>query len=622
MCGIAGIIRLEGVILPEDEAAVSCMLAAQRHRGPDAAGCHRDGPVVLGHRRLAIIDLSPSGRQPMTNEDASVWVAYNGEIYNYRELRAELAAAGHRFRSCSDTEVILHGYEQWGVEGMLQRLRGMFAIALYDRRSRTRGTNDPYFFLARDRLGIKPLYYAQQGARLAFASETRALVRCGAARNEIDRPALAGFLALGSIPSPRTWLRDVLCIPPGSFLALTPKGTARITQYWDLRYSDDTSASGDLSVLLEDTIERHLLSDVPLGVFLSGGMDSTAVAGLASRLRGGDIVTLTVGFREKDFSEAEAARRFARTFRTRHHEVVVTERDFVEAIPNVFAAMDQPTADGVNTYFVSRAARQAGLTVVLSGLGGDEIFFGYPHYRRLLLAGSVLKSWVSMPGVARNFVASGAALFGRWQGQERFGRFDYVRGRTLSQGLYLLVRGFFAPSQIARLLGEAPQWVRERTDEAFISLAVSSNGRFDPNHLHYYEMKRYLHDQLLRDSDVFSMTHSLELRVPFLDHEVVERLCRIPPCEKVSQHVNKPKLIDAAGLAEVKEAARRDKRGFTFPFSHWMRSQADLLEEQALRGSVLDQAAVRACWSEFRKGRLHWSRAWSTSVLGALTARS
>jgi asparagine synthase (glutamine-hydrolysing) len=622
MCGIAGIVRLDGPILPQDEAMVSGMLAAQRHRGPDAHGCHRDGPVLLGHRRLAIIDLSPAGRQPMTNEDGTVWVAYNGEIYNYRELRLQLAAAGHVFHSCSDTEVILHGYEQWGVEEMLQRLRGMFAIALYDQRLRVRGAGDPYFFLARDRLGIKPLYYTQREGRLAFASETRALVRCGAARNEIDREALAGFLALGSVPSPRTWLRDVLCVPSGSFLALTPGGSIHIRQYWDLRCSNATPGDEDLPQLLEQTVESHLLSDVPLGVFLSGGMDSAAVAGLASRLRDGDLVTLTVGFPEKEFSEAEIARRFAGMLRTRHHEVLVTVQDFVDELPKLFAAMDQPTADGVNTYFVSRAARQTGLTVVLSGLGGDEVFFGYPHYRWLLSRGSALRSWVRMPAAARRVVAAGAALFGRWQGQERFERFDFVRGREVSQELYLLVRGFFAPSQIARLLGETPQWVQERTDEAFTSLPLSFNGRFDPNHLHYYEMKRYLHDQLLRDSDVFSMAHSLELRVPLLDHKVVERLYRIPPFEKVSRRVNKPKLLEAARLVEVEDASRRGKQGFTFPFSRWMRSQADLLEEQALCGSVLDKAAVRACWREFRRGRLHWSRAWSTSVVGALTARN
>jgi hypothetical protein len=349
------------------------MADSQVHRGPDGAGMFQDRQAVLGHRRLAIIDLSAAGHQPMSNEDGSVWISFNGEIYNFGDLRAELVGR-HCFRSSTDTEVLLHGYEQWGIEGLLERLRGMFALALWEPGTRR-------LTLARDRLGIKPLYYHNANGSVAFASEVRALLRSGIVSDEADPEALSQFLLFGSVPSPLTTAKAVRCLPPGHYAVATDRGVD-LRKYWELGYPDTRcpapdAGKGELEELrarLERSVREHLISDVPLGVFLSGGVDSAAIVALASRVRKDQrLTTLTVAFGEKGFDESQDALRIAHRFNTHHHELLVTSEDFAQEMPAFLAGMDQPTNDGVNTWFVSKAARQCGLTVVLSGLGGDEI---------------------------------------------------------------------------------------------------------------------------------------------------------------------------------------------------------------------------------------------------------
>jgi asparagine synthase (glutamine-hydrolysing) len=619
VCGIAGVVRFDGSEASvEDRVAVARMMKLEQHRGPDGEGIHADGPVVLGHRRLAIIDLRPEGRQPMSNETGTVWVTFNGEIYNYGELRTELLAAGHCFVSSSDTEVLVHGYEQWGIEGLTKRLRGMFAFAVYDAECRARGDGSPFFFAARDRLGIKPLYYTLQGHNfLAFASEVKALYQSGLAGGQVNQQALATFLSLGSVSYPGTWLKGVECLPPGHFMIAGPGGV-KVFKYWDLSY-EGAAADCDLALTLHEAVQRHLVADVPVGVFLSGGVDSGGIAALAARGRSAPIRTLTITFDEQEFDEAEHARTFANRFGTDHHEIRVTPRDFADELPNLLNAADQPTADGVNTYFVSRAARQLGLKVVLSGLGGDELFFGYPHYKPLAGGGGALGAYARSSALMRRTVGYGAALYGRTWGQEKWQRFDYCANRSLHEGMYLLVRGFFPPAQVCSLLGMTSSSLNSTLDQSFESIRVlGENGHVDVNRFHYLEMRRYLHDQLLRDSDVFSMAHSIELRVPLLDDKVVEASCRIPPQDKVSSAMNKPALVNALDDASIREAACRPKRGFTFPFARWMLAQSGELEERALQGRLLDPAGIRHCWQHFRAGRLHWSRAWATVVLGAL----
>jgi len=280
--------------------------------------------------------------------------------------------------------------------------------------------------------------------------------------------------------------------------------------------------------------------------------------------------------------------------------------------------MDQPTADGVNTYFVSQAAKEAGLKVVLSGLGGDEVFLGYAHYRKMFSAGDPLRMFTSSPAWARQTLSQCGSAFGRITGQERWQRLDYTRYLDNTQSAYLLTRGFFGPTQAAELLGCSEKWVCDSLAGSFQALGMpSSNGHFDPERFHYFECKRYLHDQLLRDSDVFSMAHSIELRVPLLDHVLVEAANRIPMRQRMSSVMNKPALVEAAGHPAVTEAAMRPKRGFTFPFAKWMRANSGQLEEIATGKSPLERARVRRCWQDLRQGRLHWSRAWATVAAAA-----
>jgi len=611
MCGIAGLIRSEG-IRPSDCAAVGRMMAAEIHRGPDASGLRSLGTAVFGHRRLSIIDLSPSGAQPMSNEDGSIWVTFNGELYNYRELRGELLAGGHEFRSQSDTEVILHGYEEWGTGGLLERMRGMFAFGLYDP---MRGV-----VLARDRLGIKPLYYFIDGEKLLFASEVKALAASGLVPNARDPRAIAGFLIAGTVPSPLTILRDVKCLPPGCYLTYQD-GRIEIKKYWDLPFEPDGApiSEAEFSGELDDAVSRHLMSDVPLGAFLSGGVDSAAVVAMASRACSSPLRTLTVAFQEREQNEAGEARKFADHFRAEHQEVLIISEDFRRELPKIFAAMDQPTNDGVNTYFVSQAARQAGLTVVLSGLGGDEVFWGYRHHR------TVQKAWRWLdhcPRPARRLAGIGAAALGKIRGRDGWMRLAYLSGSPrngfpakrfgTSGGLYLSLRGFFPPAQVARLLGIRESAVAETAAEVAGGCVPDGVNGFN-----YLEFKRYLHDQLLRDADVFSMAHSIELRVPLLDHKVVEYAARLAPAWKLRGAIHKPVLVGAVDDPLLREAAGRPKRGFSFPMDRWMKQYGDELEEMSQHGDWVDRDEARGLWKQFRAGRLHWSRAWALTVLGA-----
>jgi asparagine synthase (glutamine-hydrolysing) len=574
--------------------------------------------VVLGHRRLSIIDLSQAAMQPMANEDGTIWAIFNGEIYNYRELGAELRGRGHGFHSQSDTEILLHGYEEWGMAGLLQRLRGMFAFALYDARAERAG-EQPWFYLARDRVGIKPLYYRLEDGRMLFASEVRPL-RSAAAASELDGGALAGFLCLGSIPMPRTYIRGIQCLPPGGFLTLGPGGV-RVEQYWDLAYG--SGGSRDLREIFRDTVERHLLADVPLGVFLSGGLDSGALVAAISRLRETPALTLTVTFPEAEFSEGKEARQAAVTFGTNHVEVAVSDRDFLNEMPRILRAIDQPTADGVNTYFVSKAAREAGLKVVLSGLGGDEIFFGYKHYHLLTRASALMRVLAGLPAAVQQGLVSLVEPYAARRNQDRWGRWHYLRGRRLEEGLYLLFRGFFDGRTVCELLGISDTELNRVLEDEFGDIRRQEDlAAGDIHRVHYLEMKRYLHDQLLRDSDVFSMAHSIELRVPLLDHVLVERCAQIAGKDKMSGTVNKPLLLDAAQHPALHQIAARKKRGFVFPFARWMKRHAGELEEMATSGGPLNRQAVRRCWQQFREGRAHWSRAWSTTVVAACGAGS
>lgn len=604
MCGIVGILCHSG---PVDPGRLIRMRDRLTHRGPDDAGVYHspDGHLALGNRRLAILDPHPQGHQPLCNEDQTVWITYNGEIYNFHDLHADLEQSGHIFQSKTDTEVLIHGYEAWGLEGLLARLKGMFAFALYDLRE------DPVLFIARDRLGIKPLYYTQVADRdeLVFASEVQALLHDNPALRGRDTEALIGLLLFGSIPGPSTIYTQIRCLPPGHFMTLENQQMV-ITKYWAMPASGHADMADEshetvidrLRTQLGKTVEQHLISDVPTGVFLSGGIDSGALVALASRNGETSPTTLTIAFSEQTFNEADEAQQLARRFQTDHHAFRITDQDFVQALPDILSGMDLPTNDGVNTYFVSQAARRLGLKVVLSGVGGDELFLGYTHHRRLYES----EKWWAMlyrrSRPVRSCLARLAVAYGYLRGQEKWRRFGFL-SELGPAGVYLLARGFFAPDQIQKLLhitqseldGAVYRYMHEvhaaASDESDREVVAAVN---------QVEMQRYLPDQLLRDTDIFSMAHSVEVRVPFLDHELVETAMQASTALKMKGGLKKSLLVQALDLPEFHEIARRPKRGFSFPMAGWMRLHADMLEGMIAEPEGLDRQVFQGLWRDFR----------------------
>ena len=601
MCGIAGLVRLQGRILEQDRVAVVRMLRAEAHRGPDGEDCFVDDGVVIGHRRLAIIDLSDDARQPMANETGDVWISVNGEIYNFRELRSELETSGHVFKSHTDSEVLLHGYEQWGLRGVLSRLRGMFAFALYD----ARRAGDAKLFLVRDRFGIKPLYYAREGERLLFASELTALVASGVVAPEIDARAVTSFLEFGSIPGPGTAVKDVEALPAGHYLEVGG-GRSVLRRYWELEAS--VGQGQGISELLEESVELHLVSDVPLGVFLSGGIDSATLVALASASSEEPVKTLSVVFDDAGLSEARYARQVAERYGTDHLEISLDASEFLETLPSVFDAMDSPTVDGVNTYFVSRAAKRAGLKVVLTGLGGDEVFLGYPHHKALSRLDPFARVLSRLPRpVRRGFAAAAKAI-------ARRDKLDYLEMPTATN-LYRMFRGLYSPRQVAKLVDGvesklgADEPLLHESGKALVDTAVR------------LEFDHYLQNQLLRDTDAMSMAHSIEARVPFLDHRLVEAVYRLPHASKLARGVNKPLLVGALAEPLPREVWDRPKQGFTLPFRRFMLEHRVELRARARASELFRRDGVDEVWNDFEKGRAHWSRPWALVAFNAWVER-
>lgn len=628
MCGIAGIAALRGAI-PDLPERVATMCLAIRHRGPDDNGVElcAGSRVALGNQRLAVRDLSPAGHMPMVNAAGNLRITYNGEIYNADDVRRHLKRAGFRFRSTSDTEVILHGYELWG-DDVVSRLRGMFAFAVVDERN-----NGAKLFLARDPLGIKPLYYAVTSDTFVFASECRAIVRSGLVSREISPNALVTYLRLGSVPAPLTIYRDIRALTAGAMLTIDLDGNAATPSprtYWtlpppDQRRATEHRARADLRAVLVDSVTRHLVSDVPLGAFLSGGIDSTAIVALTrAALPQSTIRTCTLAFEGSITRDVTLARVTARALDTEHVEVPITAEEVARDLDAIVAALDQPSNDGVNTYLVSKAARRAGLTVALSGIGGDELFGGYPSFRRLgpaVHAGSV----GAAIGAAR-LVDAAASAVAPHHAITRILEWTAVGGGDAA-AQYLGLRGFFAESVLPALVSkdvlssvESPlQLIRALNADARPSKSMWDNAS-------RFELTCYMRHQLLRDADVMSMAHSLEVRVPFVDRDVVEAVLALPDGVRAG---HPPKRLLRAVVSNLPPEIRdrSDKETFTVPLDRWMlgplRPQLGALidrAEQSMDGLLLPGAGRRVL-EDFDAGRAHWSRVWAIAALATVSAR-
>ena len=642
MCGICGVIGVESPI--EAGEALRRMLASLLHRGPDDEGRLDEPCVRLGMRRLSIIDLA-GGSQPVWNETRRVAVVFNGEIYNFLELRETLVSLGHAFRTHSDTEVIVHAYEQWGAD-CVQRLSGMFAFAIWDGR-----TGPAQVFLARDRLGIKPLYYAHAGGALVFASEVRALLASGRVERHLSPSALASYLLFGSLAEPETLISDVFSLPPGYCLQVTDvtrPSESSPKRYWSLADAvahapqptaiTFAGAAKALRPLLEAAVRRHMIADVPLGLFLSSGMDSTCLAALAARERGA-LHTFTVVFSELAFSEAPMARRTAERLGAQHREMLLTASAVLERIDEAVGSLDQPSMDGVNTYFVSWAARQVGLKVALSGLGGDEVFGGYSTFRSTPRASRVRAIARGVPKSLRSLVASAAIKTvgsGKRSDAVRKGASVWSSPEALPHA-HFFARSLFPPEACADLLSRdaasfaesaAAQTPANNWRAWLDGAAQEVRGRDAFSAVSWLEMRSYMVNTLLRDTDAVSMAHSLEVRVPLLDNALVEFVAALPANAK--QRAGQPKALLAEAVRDIlpEEVLRQPKRTFTLPWEHWLRGPLgdrvaqELNDLTAPLSDHLQSKSVRAVWQKFRDGRTGWSRPWSLYVLNEWVRRN
>jgi len=642
VCGICGFAYAS--TSSDAERRVLAMAEAMRHRGPDDEGFlideQRAPGLALGMRRLSIIDL-PGGHQPVWNESRDVAVVFNGELYNYRELRERLQMAGHRFLTKSDTEILVHGWEEWG-EDLLDELRGMFAFALLDLRRHF--ATVPVLFLARDPLGIKPLYYAQTEDGFVFASELRALLASGAVARTLSPDALTSYLLFGSVSEPLTLVQNAFSLPPGHRLLLyvpDRRRAPRARPWWDPQRSaaardlkrprDFAAAVPRLRTMLDGAVRAHLIADVPVGLFLSSGLDSSAVAAFAARAQE-RIQSFTLSFPDTPYDEAPLARRVAEATGTRHTEVPLQGTDMLMRLDEALNALDQPTMDGINTYFVSWAARQVGLKVALSGLGGDELFAGYPTFtdtpkllRLELISRFVPDAFrrVSYPLVCSVLARRGSADAARKGGDA------WLVPNALPHP-YFFTRLLFPPTELSRL-----------TEPRFRNSAIAADGvNLDPTWLSWLErtadqarelepiaaiswleMRTYMTSTLLRDTDSVSMACSLEVRVPLLDTPLVEFMCALPDAARVRPETPKALLRAALEGLLPAEIFQQEKRTFTLPWEDWMRTslkprmEASFSNLAPALATHLHSAGVQNVWNNFLQGQTTWSRPWSLYVL-------
>ncbi|MGH9781187.1 MAG: asparagine synthase (glutamine-hydrolyzing) [Candidatus Acidiferrales bacterium] len=633
MCGVIGSDNQS-----ESAVVLQRMMRVMEHRGPDGNGTFIAPGAAVGMQRLSIIDL-PGGQQPIWNENSTLGIVFNGEIYNFRELRQTLESAGHIFRTQSDTEVIVHAYEAWG-EDCVRHLRGMFAFAIVEIPEGRAGR--PWrVFLARDRMGIKPLYYAAVADKFFFASEVRALLAGNCIPRSLSAPALSSYLLFGSIGEPMTLVDGIYSLPPGHcgyVLCDEPSAPFRPSAYWSLADFTKSNASEPQQVspaaqvrsALEDSVRCHLLADVPLGIFLSSGIDSTALAALASRQRSG-IKTFTVVFPEQEFSEAALARRTANLLGTEHSELLLTGGEMQSHLDDAVDSFDQPSVDGINTYFVSWAAREAGLKVALSGLGSDEIFGGYSTFSSTPRVSRIVALSRFLPSALRGVGASPVRAWARRGSRpdavlKLAGAFSYP---DYFPHPYFFTRTLFPSQTVFELLranhasGEGSPWY------AWIAAAAREASQLDAfTAVSWLEIRSYLVNMLLRDTDSMSMRHSLEVRVPFLDHPLVELTLGLSANVKNRNGLRKALLIEALGDLLPREVVSQPKRTFTLPWEHWLRGplrdrvESELANCDQTLGDIIDKRAVRNVWQSFLAGRTSWSRPWSLFVLSEWSRRN
>ncbi len=606
MCGIVGVFDRHRAQPRVTEELLGRMADAMRHRGPDDSGVYLDPSRRLGFgfRRLSIVDLTPAGHQPMCNEDGSIWIVFNGEIYNHADHRAPLEAKGHVYRSRSDTETILHLYEEYGDDCVLH-LRGMFAFAIWD-------SNKRRLFLARDRLGIKPLYYAEAGGTFLFASEIKALLEHPDLPREANEDALMDYFTFMIPPAPATMFRGVSKLPAGFRMSVTAGGVVSQERYWDAIVPTDAPVRDDafyaerLRELLMESIRLHMMSDVPLGVFLSGGVDSSTNVALMARVAPGRINTFSVGFEEHEtYNELQYARRIARDYGTNHHEVIIDDRAALDYLPKLVHSQDEPIADWVclPLYFVSKLVRDRGVIVAQVGEGADELFGGYPSYLRTLawqrkwgwLSSLPPALWHTVAGVAQRATRRGVPL-------ATLGLRAAARMADGGHGFWGSAIAYRGHERLR--LTDTPFWRSRptlepsRVPEAIAhELAARKPSADALERMVYLELKNRLPELLLMRVDKITMSTSIEARVPFLDHKLVEFALSIPQEVKLRDGRTKALLKRAMRGILPDEILDRPKQGFSAPVAEWLRGGA---LGTAVREALLSGALRRRDWVDMK----------------------
>jgi asparagine synthase (glutamine-hydrolysing) len=620
MCGIAGILGTsDGFAV--DEELVTTMRELIHHRGPDDGGSWHspEDRIAFAHRRLSIIDLSPAGHQPMTNEDGTVWITFGGEIYNHMDIRPELQAKGHRYRSNTDTETIVHLYEEEGIR-CLERLHGMFHLAIWDARTKE-------LHLARDRLGKKPLYYAQPAGGVVFGSEIKALLAHPALTAELDEEAFFHYLTFVCTPAPMTMFKGIRKLGPAERMTIRADGSTEIETFWspfsketadEVAAMDEPELEERLLELLRESIRRRMMSDVPFGVFLSGGVDSSTNVALMSELMDAPVRTFSVGFeRYERYNELEHARVIARKFGTDHHEVVIGAHHLESFLPELIYHQDEPLADwvAVPLHYVSKLARDNGTVVVQIGEGSDELFHGYPGYQSHARFDSrYLPPFQYVPRPLRRALSAGAGAFAR-----RFGKFvghaeaieQAANGRNSFWGGAIAYHGQLKERVLTNGRGHPDSY--EIVQRFWHEAEAQLPGADLLQKMTYLELKNRLAELLLMRVDKMTMRNSVEARVPFLDVDLVEFAIALPPEMKVRNGQGKYLLKKAVSRLLPKEIIDRPKQGFSAPVSEWFREELGERARREIRSSslaergLLDYDAIDDLWRAHRAGRGDWA---------------
>lgn len=587
MCRIAGIINNKGSYLQLHDQ-VQAMCNSMAHGGPDDEGLS-DSAIkgfVFGHRRLALIDLSNAGHQPMYYQD--VCITFNGEIYNYLALKEELLQSGCVFSTASDTEVILAGYTYWGT-ALFEKLEGMFAFALYDKKIDAT-------YLVRDQSGIKPLYYCVQADRLVFASEVKAF-GAGALVFEENPDWKTYFLAFGHIPHPFTTLNEVYALSNGCFLKWDHQTARHKIVNFDqfkhgVKIENQEEATAVIKQGLTNAVKKHLIADAPVGVFLSGGIDSSILTLLADQAIGGNLKTLSINFAEETFSEEKYQRIIADQTAGTHRSYLVTQKDLEANFDQILSAMDQPSNDAINSWFVNKCAKENGLKAVLSGIGADELLGGYPSFKRM----GYIKALKLLP----KFILRRAEKLP----SEKLNRI-YFLSYTNPIGEYLFLRGFFTPAAISEIL----QIPKKDIDQLLEDFPIDNeiNAFEDGERASWMETNLFMKNQLLKDTDFMSMAHGIEVRVPFLDQELLKVIAHVSSDLKFKTKYSKGLLIDAFKDILPEVIWNRPKMGFTFPLQGWLRQNKRLTEAELYKGNQFSAALME----KFKAGKLHWSKAYA-----------